>query len=33
MTADEFKSLSLDNVDRYGLDISVANGLTVDAVF
>ncbi|MBP5579732.1 MAG: dockerin type I repeat-containing protein [Ruminococcus sp.] len=33
VTAEEFKSLTLDNVTRYGLDISVANGLTVDAVF
>ncbi len=33
VTADEFKSLTIDNVSRYGLDTSVANGLTVDAVF
>jgi len=32
VTADEFNSLSLDNVARYGLDISVSNGLGVDAI-
>ena len=32
VTADEFKALSLDNIARYGLDISVANGLGVDAI-
>ena len=32
VTADEFDSLSLDNVTRYGLDISVSNGLGVDAI-
>ena len=33
VTADEFNSLTIDNVSRYGLDASVANGLTVDSVF
>ena len=33
VTAEEFNSLSLDNVRFYGLDASVANGLTVNAVF
>ena len=33
VTAEEFKSLSLDNVSRYGLDMSVAKGLTVDTIF
>ncbi|EWM52597.1 hypothetical protein [Ruminococcus flavefaciens] len=32
VTAEEFKSMKLDNGARYGLDISVANGLTVDAI-
>ena len=32
LTAEEFKSLTLDNVSRYGFDVSVANGLTVDAI-
>ncbi|SHM60668.1 dockerin type I repeat-containing protein [Ruminococcus flavefaciens] len=32
VTVDEFKALSLDNIARYGLDISVANGLGVDAI-
>ncbi|SEH79430.1 hypothetical protein SAMN02910265_02740 [Ruminococcus flavefaciens] len=32
VTSEEFKALSLDNVARYGLDISVANGLGVDAI-
>ncbi|WP_028518959.1 dockerin type I repeat-containing protein [Ruminococcus flavefaciens] len=32
VTADEFNALSLDNTARYGLDISVANGLGVDAI-
>ncbi len=32
VTAEEFKSLSLDNVSRYGLDISVTKGVTVNAI-
>ena len=32
VTAEEFKSIKLDNTARYGLDISVAKGLTVDAI-
>lgn len=32
VTADELNALSLDNTARYGLDISVANGLGVDAI-
>ena len=33
VTAEEFKSIKLDNTARYGLDISVAKGLTVDTIF
>ena len=32
VTAEEFKAMKLDNVSRYGLDTSVAKGLTVNAI-
>ena len=32
VTAEEFKAMKLDNVSRYGLDISVAKGVTVNAI-
>ena len=32
VTAEEFKAMKFDNALRYGLDMSAANGLTVDAM-